>query len=137
MNSVEIMERFRRFVQADLSHRAPNRMQQVSEVLLETSTVRIILTRYVCGTEDSDVEIEVSLPLLSATADTIKVQESIDSLIAMLEYLKRLTFMGFGLEILKDEGMLIASARLSEDTEEDVFKALDPSNLLQDSSRLS
>jgi hypothetical protein len=50
----------------------------------------------------------------------------VDSVIATLEYLKRLTSMGFGLEIIQEEGVLIASAVLSIDTEEYVFKALEP-----------
>jgi hypothetical protein len=126
MNSTEMMERFRRFVSADLPITASNRMHQVSEVLLETNTVRIVLTRYETRTEDVDVDIEVALPFLPATSDAVSIQEYIDGVITILEYLKRLAFIGFGLEILQEEGTLIASTALHADTEEIVFKALEP-----------
>jgi len=126
MNSIEMMERFRRFVQADLSLATPNRMHQVTEVLLETSTVRIILTRYVDRTEDLDIDVEVSLLSLPETSDIVFIQESIDGMIATLEYLKRLTSIGFDLEVLQGAGILIASAVLTRDTREDVIKAIEP-----------
>ncbi|MFW9974213.1 MAG: hypothetical protein ACFFDQ_02955 [Candidatus Thorarchaeota archaeon] len=126
MNSTEMMERFRRFASAGLFIINLNQMHQVSEVLLKTSTVRIILTRYECRAEDLDVDIEVSLPSLPETSDVTLLQESVDSIIANLEYLKRLASIGFGLDMLQEEGILIASAVLSEDTKEDVFKLLEP-----------
>ena len=126
MNSTEMIERFRRFVSADLFLTSPNRMHQVSEVLLKTGAVRIILTRYEYRTEGVDVDIEVSLPFLPDTSDVTSMQESIDSVIATLEYLKRLTSIGFGLEMLQEEGILIASAVLSGDTKEHVLKVLEP-----------
>jgi hypothetical protein len=126
MNSTEMMERFRRFVQADLSLATPNRMRQVSEVLLKTSTIRIIMTRDEHRTEDLDIDIEVSLPSLPETSDVSAMQKSIDSVIVTLEYLRRLISMDFNLEMLQDEGLLIASATLGKDTREDVFKALKP-----------
>ena len=126
MNSTEMMERFRRFISADLSVTTPNRMHQVSEVLLETDTVRIILTRYEGRTEDADVDIEVALPFLPATSNAASIENYIDGVIAILEYLKRLAFIGFGLEILQEEGIFIASTALRADTEENVFKALGP-----------
>ena len=126
MNSTEMMERFQRFISADLSVITPNRIHQVSEILLETDTVRIILTRYEDRTEEVDVDIEVSLPFLPATSDATSIQEYIDSVITILEYLKHLAFIGFGLEILQEEGTLIASTVLRADTEENVFKALRP-----------
>jgi len=126
MNSTEMMERFRRFASADLSLTPPNRMNQVSEVLLTTSTIRIIMTRYGNRTESLDIDIEVSLPFLPLTSDVVSIQGYIDSVIAILEYLKRLAFMGFSLETLQEEGMLIASVTLSADIEEHVLKALKP-----------
>ncbi len=120
------MERFRRFASADLSLTPPNRMNQVSEVLLTTSTIRIIMTRYGNRTESLDIDIEVSLPFLPLTSDVVSIQGYIDSVIAILEYLKRLAFMGFSLETLQEEGMLIASVTLSADIEEHVLKALKP-----------
>ena len=126
MNSTEMMERFRRFASADLSLSTPNRMHQVSEVLLKTSAVRIILTRYEYRTEGLDIDIEVSLPSLPETSNVTSMQESIDRVIATLEYLKRLTSLGFVLETLQEEGILIASAVLSKDTKEYVFQALEP-----------
>jgi len=126
MNSTEMMERFRRFAQADLSFSTPNRMHQISEVLLQTRAVRIILTRYEYRTEDLDIDIEVSLPSLPETSNVTSMQESIDSVIGTLKYLKHLTSIGFGLEMLQEEGIMIASAVLSKDTEENVFKALEP-----------
>ena len=126
MNSTEMMERFRRFASTDLSLSTPNRMHQVSEVLLETSAVRIILTRYEYRTEDLDIDIEVSLPSLPEISNVTSMRESIDRVIATLEYLKRLISIGFGLEMLQEEGILIASTILSKDTKEDVFKALEP-----------
>lgn len=126
MNTHEMMERFRQFASADLSFIIPNRMHQVSEVLLKTDVVRIILTRYDYRTESLDVDVEVSLPLLPATSGIMSTQEYIDSVITTLEYLKRLIFNGFGLEVLQEEGILVASAALSLDTREHVFKALKP-----------
>ena len=126
MNSTEMMKRFRRFASADLFATTPNRMHPVSEVLLKTGTVRIILTKYECRTESLDIDVEVSLPALPETSDAMSMQEFIDSVIANLEYLKRLTSIGFGLEMLQEEGILVASAALSVDTEEYVFKALKP-----------
>ena len=128
MNSTEMVERFRRFALADLSLTIPNRTHQVSEVLLETRAVRIILTRYDCRTESLNVDVEVSLPFLPKTSDAVSMQDYVDSVIATLKYLKRLTSIGFGLEIIQEEGVLIASAVLSIDTEEYVFKALEPPN---------
>ncbi len=126
MNPAEMMKRFRRFASADLFISTTERMQQVSEVLLETDAVRIILTRYEDRTESLDVDIEVSLPLLPTASDTTSIGEYIDSAIASLEYLKRLTLVGFCLEMFKEEGILIASTALSVNTEECVFEALRP-----------
>ncbi|MFW9910922.1 MAG: hypothetical protein ACFFEU_00495 [Candidatus Thorarchaeota archaeon] len=126
MNSTEMMERFRRFASTDLFITTPNRMHQVSETLLKTNAVRIILTRDERRTESLDVEVEVSLPFLPETSDATSIQEYIDSAIATLEYLKRLTSIGFGLEVVQEEGILIASAALSVDTEDYVFKVLKP-----------
>ena len=126
MNSTEMMERFRRFVSADLSVITPNRMHQVSEILLETDTVRIILTRYEDRTEEVDVDIELSLPFLSVTSDAASIKEYIDSVMAIFEYLKRLAFIGFSLEMIQEEGILIAFTTLRADTEESVFKTLGP-----------
>ncbi|MFX1262800.1 MAG: hypothetical protein ACFFAZ_11980 [Promethearchaeota archaeon] len=126
MNSTEMMERFRQFASADLFTITPNRMHQVSEILLKTGAIRIILTRYEYRTESLDVDIEVSLPFLPATSDVTSIEEYIDSMIATLEYLKRLAFIGFDLETLQEEGILIASTAFSVDTEESVFKALEP-----------
>jgi hypothetical protein len=126
MNSTEMMKRFQRFASADLSTAVSNRMNQVSEVLLKTDTVRIILTREEYSAESIDVDIEVSLPFLSATSDAISIHEYIDSVIAILDYLKRLTLIGFGLELLREECIFVASAVLSVGIEEPVFKALKP-----------
>ena len=100
MNSTEMMERFRRFASADLSVTTPNRMHQVSEVLFKTDTVRIILTRDEHRTESLDVDIEVSLPFLPVSCDAISIQRYIDSVIAILEYLRHLISYGFRLEML-------------------------------------
>ena len=126
MNTHEMMERFQRFATANLSFNTPNRLHQVSEVLLKTETVRIILTKDEYRTESLDVDIEVSLPSLPETSDVRVLQESIDSIIANLEYLKRLTSIGFDLNVLQEEGILIASTALSLDTQEHVFKVLKP-----------
>jgi hypothetical protein len=126
MNTSEMIERFQRFASADLSPLFSNRMHQVSEILLETYTVRIILTRYEYRKDGIDIDIEVSLPSLPATSDVASIQEPIDRVIAALEYLKRLISIGFGLELLREEGILIASAVLSRDTNEYVFRAIEP-----------
>lgn len=126
MNPTEMMERFRRFASADLFVTTPNRMHQVSEVLVETDAVRIVLTRFEDRTESLDVDIEVSLPILPETSDVMSMEKSIDRVIATLEYLKRLASIGFDLEILREEGILIASAALSVNTEMDVFEVLGP-----------
>ncbi len=126
MNSTKMMERFQRFVSADLFITNLNRLHQVSEVLLKTNTVRIVLTRYECRAKNLDVDIEVSLPSLPETSDAALLQESIDSIIGNLEYLKRLVSIGFSLHMLQEEGILIASAILNKDTKENVFEALEP-----------
>jgi hypothetical protein len=126
MNSTEMMERFQRFASADLSLATPNRMHQVSEVLLKTSTIRIIMTRNEHEEESLDVDIEVSLPSLPETSDVSAMRKSIDSLIVTLEYLRHLISMDFDLEMLQEEGLLIASATLSKDTREEMFEALKP-----------
>ncbi|MFW9955992.1 MAG: hypothetical protein ACFFD3_15700 [Candidatus Thorarchaeota archaeon] len=126
MNSIEMMERFRRFASADLSLIAPNRKQQVLEILLKTKTVRIILTRYEYRTEDLDIEVEVNLPFLPKTSNATAIRKFIDNVIARLEYLKRLVSLGFSLEMLHEEGILIASAVLSKDVKQDMFEALEP-----------
>jgi hypothetical protein len=126
MNSTEMMERFRRFAQADLSSIISNRMHQVSDVLLKTNAVRIILTRYEYRAEDLDVDVEVTLPSLPNTSDAASIQEFIDSVVAKLEYLKRLTSLGFSLELLHEEGILVASTVLSKDVNDEIFKALEP-----------
>ena len=126
MNTHEMMERFKQFATANLSFNTPNRMHQVSEVLLKTEAVRIILTKDEYRTESLDVDIEVSLPSLPETSDETLLQESIDRIIVNLEYLKRLTSIGFGLNVIQEEGILIASAALSLDTQEHIFKALEP-----------
>jgi hypothetical protein len=126
MNTYEMMERFRQFASADLSLTTPNRMHQVSEVLLTTSTVRIILTRYEDKAEDIEVDVEVSLPPLPESSDMAVLQGLIDTMIETLEYLKCLISIGFGLDLLQEEGILIASGRLSTDTKEHVFEVLRP-----------
>ena len=126
MNSIEMMERFRRFASADLSLIAPNRKQQVLEILLETKAIRIILTRYDYRAEDLDIEVEVTLPSLPKTSNATSIRKFIDNVIARLEYLKRLASLGFSLELIHEEGILIASAVLSKDTEEHVLRALEP-----------
>ena len=126
MKSTKMMERFRRFALADLFLTSPNRMHQVSEVLLKTSAVRIIVTRSEYRTEGLDVDVEVSLPSLPKTSDVASMNASIDRVIAALEYLKRLVSIGFGLEMLQEEGILIASTVLSKDAKEHIFKALEP-----------
>ncbi len=126
MNSIEIMERFRRFASADLFLTPPNRLHQISEVILETRTVRIILMKYEYRVDEIEVDVEVFLPSLPETSDLASLHESIDNVIATLEYLKRLISIGFGLDLLQEEGILIASAVLSIYTDENVFKALEP-----------
>jgi hypothetical protein len=126
MNSTEMMKRFQRFASADLSTAVSNRMNQVSEVLLKTDTVRIILTREECRTESLDVDIEVSLPFLRANSNAISIQRYIDRVIVILEYLRRLTLIGFSMELLQEEGIFVASTALGVDTEESVFQALMP-----------
>ena len=126
MNSIQMMERFRRFASADLSLIAPNRKQQVPEILLKTKTVRIILTRYEYRAEDLDIEVEVTLPALPKTSNATSIRKFIDKVIARLEYLKRLASLGFSLELLHEEGILIASAVLSKDVKQDMFRALEP-----------
>jgi len=72
------------------------------------------------------VDIEFSLPSLLETSNVKLLEQTIDSIIANLEYLKRLVTIGFGLDMLQEEGILIASAVLSKDTKEDVFNLLEP-----------
>jgi hypothetical protein len=126
MSSTEMMERFRRFASVGLSTTVFNRMNQVSEILLKTDTVRIILTREECRTESLDVDIEVSLPFLRANSNAISIQRYIDRVIVILEYLRRLTLIGFSMELLQEEGIFVASTALGVDTEESVFQALMP-----------
>jgi len=121
-----MIERFRQFASADLSLSPPNRMHQVSEVLLTTSAVRIILTRCECKREDIEVDVEVSLPPLPESSDMAVLQGFIDNMIETLEYLKRLIAIGFGLELLQEEGLLVVSGNLSTDTKEYVFEVLRP-----------
>ncbi len=72
------------------------------------------------------MDIEFSLPSLLETSNVKLLEQTIDSIIANLEYLKRLVTIGFGLDMLQEEGILIASAVLSKDTKEDVFNLLEP-----------
>jgi len=125
MNSIEMMERFRQFAAADLFflHRPRN---LVSEVLLETELVRIVLTRNECITGQIEVDVEVSLPPLPKSDDMTVLQRFIDVTIETLEYLKRFRVIGFGLELLQEDGILVASGTLSNDTESHVFEVLQP-----------
>ncbi len=126
MNAREIMERFRQFTSADLSSTAPGGASLASEVLLETGSVRIVLTRYEDKTDDIEVDVEVSLPSLPKSYDTAVFQRFIDVMIEILEYLKRLGSIGFGIELLHEEGILVASGSLSTDAKEQVFEVLEP-----------
>jgi len=126
MDTHEMMERFRQFASADLSFTTPNRMHQISEVLLSTSVVRIILTRYEDKAEDIEVDVEVSLPPLPESSDIVLLQGFIDTMIETLEYLKHLIFIGFGLDLVQEEGILVVSGNLSKDTEEHMFEVLRP-----------
>jgi hypothetical protein len=125
MDSIEMMERFRQFAAADLFF-TPSRTRRVSQVLLETEMVRIVLTRYECNTSEIEVDVEVSLPPLPKSDDMSVLQRFIDVTIATLEYLKRFRTIGFGLELFQDEGILIASGNLSLDVENPVFEVLRP-----------
>lgn len=120
-----MMERFRQFAAADLFflHRPRN---QVSEVLLETELIRIVLTRYEYNNDQIEVDVEVSLPPLPKSDDMTVLQRFIDVTIETFEYLKRFRAIGFGLELLKEEGILVASGTLSTDTESHVFEVLQP-----------
>ena len=124
MNSTEMMSRFRQFAAAGLFSTTSSRTGQVSEVLIETGSVRIVLTRYEGMTEDIEVDVEVSLPSLPKSYDMAVLQRFIDVMIDILEYLKRLRSIGFGIELLQEEGILVASGSLSTDTKEHVFEVL-------------
>ena len=125
MNSIEIMERFRQFAAADLFF-SPSRLGQISEVILETELVRIVLTRYEGNIGEVEVDVEVSLPPLPKSDDTSALQRFIDVTIETLGYLKCFRSIGFGFELLQEEGILVASGRLSADTDSNVFEVLEP-----------
>jgi hypothetical protein len=124
MDSHEIMERFRQFTAADLFSKAPGGTTLASEVLFETGSVRMVLTRYEDNVEEAEVDIEVSLPSLPRSYDKAVFQRFIDVMIEILEYLKRLGSIGFGIELLREEGLLVASGSLSTDAKEHVFEIL-------------
>ena len=126
MNAREIMERFRQFASADLFFATLGEAALASEVLFETGSLRIVLTRYEGNAEDVEVDIEVSLPSLPKSYDMAVFQRFIDIMIEILEYLKRLGSIGFGIELLHEEGILVASGRLSIDAKESVFEFLEP-----------
>ena len=123
MNTQEMMERFRQFAAADLSF-FQSRMGQVSKVLLETELVRIALTRFEDKVGVVEVDVEVSLPPLPKSYDIVVLQRFIDVTIDVLSYLKRLQSIGFGMELLQEEGILIASGCLNSEMKEDVFEVL-------------
>ena len=118
-----MMERFRQFAAADLSF-FQSRMGQVSKVLLETELVRIALTRFEDKVGVVEVDVEVSLPPLPKSYDIVVLQRFIDVTIDVLSYLKRLQSIGFGMELLQEEGILIASGCLNSEMKEDVFEVL-------------
>lgn len=124
MNSTEMMERFRQFAAADLFSSVPNAMNQVSEVLFEKQSVRIVLTRHEDIVEDIEVDVEIALPSLPKSYEMAVLQRFIDIMIATFEYLKCLISIGFSIELLQEEGMLVASRNLRADTNEPVFEVL-------------
>lgn len=125
MSSSEMMEKFRQFATADLFSKNPTRTRQVSRVIHETDSIRIVLTRHE-GERPLDVDVEVSLPSLTETSNTDIVRDSIDKIMDTLEYLKRLIGIGFDLELMRDEGILVASRLLNLDTPLEVFEILQP-----------
>jgi hypothetical protein len=123
MNSTGMMERFQQFATADLFSSNVTGRRQVSQVLHETDPVRIVLTRYEAK-ENLYIDVEVSLPSLKETSDAEEIRESIDKVMNTLEYLRRLIDIGFNLELMREEGIFIASKELDLDTPEHVFEVL-------------
>ncbi|MFW9806431.1 MAG: hypothetical protein ACFFFK_06850 [Candidatus Thorarchaeota archaeon] len=76
--------------------------------------------------EDIEVDVEVSLPLLRESSGMVVLQEFIDTMIEILEYLKNLIFIGFELELVQEEGILVVSSCVNKGTEEHVFEILVP-----------
>jgi hypothetical protein len=123
MNSTGMMERFQQFATADLFSSNVTGRRQVSQVLHETDPVRIVLTRYEAE-ENLDIDVEVSLPSLKETSNAEEIRESIDKVMNTLEYLRHLIDIGFNLELMREEGIFIASKELNLDTPEHVFEVL-------------
>jgi len=91
---------------------------------LEFESLRIVLTRYECKVKDVEVDVEVSLPPLPKSYDMTVLQQFIDIMIEILEYLKRLRCIGFGIELVEEVGILVASGTLPTNTKENVFEVL-------------
>ena len=123
MNSTEMLERFQQFATADLFSNDFTQRRQLSQVLHETDSVRLVLTRYE-EAETLDIDVEVSFPVLKETSDAGEIQESIDKVMNTLEYLRRLISIGFNLELMREEGIFIASTKLDLDTPKQVFDVL-------------
>jgi hypothetical protein len=123
MNSTGMMERFQQFATADLFSSNVTGRRQASQVLHETDPVRIVLTRYEAE-ENLDIDVEVSLPSLKETSNAEEIRDSIDKVMNTLEYLRRLIDIGFNLELMREEGIFIASKELALDTPEHIFEVL-------------
>ena len=123
MNTTELMQRFRQFSTADLSF-SPSDTGTISEVIFETKSLRIVLTRYSSKPDEIEVDVEVPLPPLQKTNDIDVFKKFMDVMIDILEYLNRLRSSGFSIQLLREEGILVASGNLRADADEPVFEVL-------------
>ena len=101
--------------------------------LLDTSWVKILVTRYQVAPEINTIEIEVSLPNCiieptcpSTTNEQEEAHKFIDANIAHLNYLLGLQKAGFSLGILSTEGIWSAVLKIKGDPSLELFNSLLP-----------
>jgi hypothetical protein len=101
--------------------------------LLETSWVKILVTRYQVAPEINTIEIEVSLPHCiiepscpSTTNEQEEARKFIDTTIDHLNYLLGLQKVGFSLGILSSEGIWSAVLKIKRNPNLELFNTLLP-----------
>ena len=101
--------------------------------LLDTSWVKILVTRYQVAPEINTIEIEISLPNCiieptypSPTNEQDEAHKFIDTNIAHLNYLLGLQKAGFSLGILSTEGIWSAVLKIKDTPGLELFNILIP-----------
>ncbi len=119
-------KRFQLFASADLFTTQKFTSEEVSQTLLESEWVRIVLIRNPVLPNAVGVDVEVSIPRHLEVHGTRQIHALIEQLIQHLEYLKCLAIAGYTIDVIVDEGLWIASNILDSGTCQEDLALLSP-----------